>query len=99
LLSRTFFAQKFDGGILVGGALSQVDATTGLVSVKQAISQELCEPGALRASSLQLEMEYIQKGSRKNDYFLENATHTYILRLHYLEIPSCTNSPSSSGSR
>lgn len=87
-LPGTLFAQKFDGGILAGGALSQVDGDNWIGFSKVGyLAGAFVNLELSGHSSLQLEMEYIQKGSRKNDYFLENATHTYILRLHYLEIP------------
>jgi len=87
-LQGSLYSQQFDGGILAGGALSQVDGDywTGFTKAGFLaggfVSLEL-SPN----SSLQLEMEYIQKGSKKNDYYEQNAFHTYLLRLHYLEIP------------
>jgi hypothetical protein len=79
--------QRFNGGILAGGLVSQIDGDTwqgyhkfgylagGLVSLR--ISPH---------SSFQLEMEYIQKGMRQNADSA-NTGHTYLTRLHYLEIP------------
>ena len=86
-LSLTGFSQKFNGGIIVGGNVSQVDGdyyggytkfgyqAGGLVSLR--ISPH---------SSFQLEMEYFQKGSRINADSLNNG-NTYLMRFHYLEIP------------
>lgn len=81
-------AQRFNGGVLAGGLVSQVDGDNdagyhkfgylagGFVSLK--VSPR---------SSFQLEMEYIQKGARQNADTLTNTGTTYLTRLHYLEIP------------
>jgi hypothetical protein len=80
--------QKFNGGVLAGGLVSQVDGDTwagyhkfgfyGGAFVSLQISPR---------SSFQMEMEYIQKGSRQNADTVTNQGMTYLLRLHYLEIP------------
>lgn len=82
----TSYSQRFNGGLIVGGVVSQVDGDTydgyhkfgylagALVSLK--VSPH---------SSFQMELEYIQKGSRRNGDSL--TTDTYLLRLHYIEIP------------
>jgi hypothetical protein len=88
LLPLASLSQEFNGGIIAGGVISQVDGDTwsgydkfgylagGYVSLR--ISPH---------SSFQMEMEYIQKGSRHN-LNAENAyDQTYLLRLHYFEIP------------
>jgi hypothetical protein len=82
----TIRSQVFNGGLIVGGVVSQVDGDTyegyhkfgylagALVSLK--VSPR---------SSFQMEIEYIQKGSRRNG---DSASpNTYLLRLHYIEIP------------
>jgi hypothetical protein len=86
ILAANASAQRFNGGLVVGGLVSQVDGDTyqgyhkfgylagAFVSLK--VSER---------SSFQMEMEYIQKGSRKNGDSL--SYYTYLLRLHYLEIP------------
>ena len=88
LLPLTGFTQRFNGGILAGGLVSQVDGDTwvgyhkvgylagGFVSLK--ISTH---------SSFQMEMEYIQKGMRQGADTVTNTGNTYLTRLHYLEIP------------
>ncbi|MEI7980700.1 MAG: porin family protein [Bacteroidota bacterium] len=80
--------QKFNAGIMLGGVLSQVDGDTwdgfhkfgylggGYVSLR--LSSH---------SSFQMEMQYIQKGSRKNADSADPSGQTYLLRIHYLEIP------------
>jgi hypothetical protein len=87
LLPFAGLTQGFNGGILAGGLVSQVDGDTwqgyhkvgyfagGFVSLK--VSPR---------SSFMLEMEYIQKGMRQNADSA-NTGHTYLTRLHYLEIP------------
>ncbi|HNY01894.1 MAG TPA: outer membrane beta-barrel protein [Bacteroidales bacterium] len=85
VLSLTGWTQPFNGGVLVGGVISQVDGDNnggyhkfgllggGFVSLR--ISP---------ASSLQFEMEYIQKGARISDSLTGNTT---LNRIHYLELP------------
>lgn len=80
------FAQRFNGGIIAGGNVSQLDGDTyqgyhkfgflGGAYVNYRFS---------RHSQVQMELEYIQKGSRKNGDSVD--VSTYLLRLHYLEIP------------
>jgi hypothetical protein len=81
-------AQRFNGGIIAGGLVSQVDGdgyggftkfgylAGGLVSLR--VSPQ---------SSFQMELEYIQKGSRINADTLTNMGTTYLMRFHYLEVP------------
>jgi hypothetical protein len=81
-------AQRFNGGVMLGGILSQVDGDTwkgydkfgflGGAYVSLRLSPH---------SSFQMEMEYIQKGSRKNADLEKDDYSTYLLRLHYLEVP------------
>ncbi len=82
------FTQRFNGGIMAGGLVSQVDGDNnegyhkfgflGGAFVSLKISPR---------SSFQLEMEYIQKGARQNADSVTNTGNTYLTRLHYLEIP------------
>ena len=90
LLLIHFFAsaQKFNGGIIAGGLVSQVDGDTwkgynkfGFIAgayVSLQVSQH---------SSFQMELEYIQKGSRHNADSSNFSDQTYLLRLHYIEVP------------
>jgi hypothetical protein len=80
--------QRFNGGILAGGLVSQIDGDTwqgyhkfgylagGFVSLR--LSPH---------SSFQMEMEYIQKGMRQGADTVTNTGNTYLTRLHYFEIP------------
>jgi hypothetical protein len=88
LCSSVLFAQRFNAGLMLGGNVSQVDGDDndgynkfgfqggGFVSLQ--VSPH---------SSFQMEMEYIQKGSRINADSLTNTGNTYLMRFHYLEIP------------
>ena len=81
-------SQKFNGGILAGGLVSQVDGDDWAGYHKLGfmgggfVSLDLS-----RHFTLQMEMEYIQKGSRKSADLENPNDFSYLLRLHYLEIP------------
>ncbi len=86
ICSFSAFTQPFNAGLLAGGIVSQVDGDTydgyhkfGFLAgafVSLRISPH---------SSFQFEIEYIQKGSRRNGDSL--SPETFLMRLHYLEIP------------
>ncbi|NQV01624.1 MAG: PorT family protein, partial [Bacteroidia bacterium] len=88
LLQGHLFSQKFDGGILVGGNISQVagDLWEGFDKVG-------FQGGGFvilnisKHSSFQMELEFIQKGSRKNADYENGDSWSYKLRLNYIEIP------------
>ncbi|MCX6285609.1 MAG: porin family protein [Bacteroidetes bacterium] len=89
LLPLIGLSQKFNGGILAGGNVSQVDGDT-----YEGYHKVGYQAGAyvnLRVSphsSFQLEMEYFQKGSRRASNPDSGVMdHSYLLRIHYLEIP------------
>jgi hypothetical protein len=89
LLPLTGFSQKFNGGVLLGGNVSQVDGDT-----YDGYHKAGFQAGAfvyLRVSphsSFQMEMEYFQKGSRRASNPDSGAgDNSYLLRIHYLEIP------------
>lgn len=87
MASSSLQAQRFNAGLMLGGVTSQVDGDTydgyhkwgylggGYVTLQ--ISPH---------SSFQMELEYIQKGSRRNDTTVSGG-NTYLLRLHYIEVP------------
>jgi hypothetical protein len=85
--SISLHAQRFNGGILAGGDASQVDGDTydgyhkfgflGGAYVSLQLSPH---------SSFQMELEYIQKGSRRADTAVKGGNE-YLLRLHYMEVP------------
>lgn len=81
-------AQGFNGGILAGGNISQVDGDTwkgyhkvGLIAGGYVYYQ--FSPNI----SLQLEMEFIQKGSRHNIDQENPDDQSYLLKLNYVEMP------------
>lgn len=88
LSSRMGFSQKFNAGVLAGFNVSQVDGDTW-----EGYHKVGFQAGGyvyLRVSphsSFQMEMEYFQKGSRKNSDPEKGDMDDYLLRLHYLEIP------------
>ena len=88
LLTIVLPAQKFDGGILAGGLISQVDGDnwSGFSKIGY-LAGGFVQLEISPHSSFQLEMEYIQKGSRKPANIDSGDYKTYLLRLHYLEIP------------
>jgi hypothetical protein len=87
IVSSSLQAQRFNAGLMLGGVTSQVDGDTydgyhkwgylggGYVTLQ--ISPH---------SSFQMELEYIQKGSRRVDTTTSGGTQ-YLLRLHYIEVP------------
>jgi hypothetical protein len=87
MVSSSLQAQRFNAGLMLGGVTSQVDGDTydgyhkwgylggGYVTLQ--ISPH---------SSFQMELEYIQKGSRRVDTTTSGGTQ-YLLRLHYIEVP------------
>jgi hypothetical protein len=80
------FSQHFNGGILAGGVVSQVDGDMqGGYKKFGYLGGAYVRLEVSKRSAFQMEMEYIQKGSRKNaDSVNPNES---VLRLHYLEIP------------
>ena len=87
MTSSPLHAQRFNAGLMLGGVTSQVDGDTydgyhkwgylGGAFVSLQISPH---------SSFQMELEYIQKGSRRVDTTTSGGTQ-YLLRLHYIEVP------------
>jgi hypothetical protein len=87
IVSFSLHAQKFNAGVMAGGVASQVDGDTydgyhkfgyyGGAFVMLHLSPH---------SSFQMEIEYIQKGSRRADTTVSGGTQ-YLLRLHYIEVP------------
>jgi hypothetical protein len=86
-IASTIFAQDFHGGVLGGLSTSEVSGDrlqgphkAGLylgAFVNRYFSQR---------SSIQMELDYIQKGSRENPTE-ENGYQSYLLRLNYIELP------------
>lgn len=82
------FTQRFNGGVFLGGDVSQVDGDNNAGFHKFGyLAGALVGLRVSPHSSFQLEIEYIQKGSRINADTLTNTGDTYLMRFHYLEVP------------
>jgi len=82
------FAQRFHAGVLLGGDVSQVagDTLTGYNKLGF-LGGAYSALDISKLFSFQLEMDFIQKGSRRNaDVANQNYT-SYLLRLNYFEVP------------
>jgi len=87
MASSPLQAQRFNAGLMLGGVTSQVDGDTydgyhkwGYLGGGYVFLQ--ISPH----SSFQMELEYIQKGSRRVDTTTSGGNE-YLLRLHYIEVP------------
>lgn len=79
--------QRFNGGVFLGGDVSQVDGDNNEGFHKFGyLAGAFVSLRVSPHSSFQLELGYIQKGSRIADT-LSNAGNTYLMRFHYLEVP------------
>ena len=89
LLPLMGFTQKFNGGILAGGNVSQVDGDN--YEGYHKVGWQAGTFVSLRVSkhsSFQLEMEYFQKGSRRaSNPDSGSADYSFLMRIHYIEIP------------
>ena len=84
----TSFAQRFNGGAKLGLATSQVagDTYSGFNKVGPAAGFFVnFQP--VDHSSVQFELCYIQKGSRKNANTVKEDYDSYLLRINYIEMP------------
>lgn len=88
LFAASVNAQQFDGGVMMGLVASQVAGDLRGGFDKAGLNAGgWISLGISPKSMLQMELAYVQKGSRENqdlDNFIE---HTYILRLGYIELP------------
>jgi hypothetical protein len=81
------FTQRFNGGVYIGGDVSQVDGDNNSGFNKFGyLAGALVGLRVSPHSSFQMEIGYIQKGSRINADSL-NMGNTYLMRFHYLEVP------------
>lgn len=87
LVSGTAIAQDFNGGILGGLAASEVsgDRLSGPNKAGLYLGAFVNRYFSPR-SSFQMELDFIQKGSRENPDS-SNAYQSYLLRLNYIELP------------
>jgi len=81
-------AQDFHGGVLGGISTTQIsgDNLSGFNKVGLYLGAYV-NRGFSERSSVQMELDFIQKGSRKNPNAKKNDYSTYLLRLNYIEIP------------
>lgn len=86
-VSSSLFAQDFNGGILGGLATSEVsgDRLQGPHKAGLYLGGYVNRYISPR-SSFQMELNYVQKGSRENPTE-KNAYQSYLLRLNYIEMP------------
>lgn len=86
-LGATLIAQDFRGGITAGMVGSQVagDCCSGYNKAGFYVGGYVYYPLGER-STAQMELQYIQKGSRQNPKE-ENDYNSYLLRIHYVELP------------
>lgn len=85
-ISCSLYTQDFNGGILGGLSTSEIsgDRLEGPNKAGVYLGVFVNRYFSKR-SSIQMELDYIQKGSRKNPDSLDYST--YLLRLNYIEIP------------
>lgn len=88
ICSLSIYSQDFNGGVLGGINATQVfgDNYSGPNKAGLYLGVYVNRYFSKR-SSIQLELDYIQKGSRKNPDGSTGDYDTYILRLDYIELP------------
>jgi len=81
-------AQDFNGGVLGGVSGTQIsgDNLSGFNKGGLYLGAYVNRYFG-KKSSLQMELDFVQKGSRKNPNSKKNDYSTYLLRLNYMEIP------------
>ena len=87
-ISLNLIAQQFQGGLTAGIVGSQVDGDTYKGYNKAGITAGGWASLTLNDhSAVQLELNYIQKGSRHNPDTILSDIHTYLIRVAYVEMP------------
>ena len=83
-------AQNFDAGLIGGFCSSQVqgDNLSGFYKLGSRFGAYINYP-INKKMSYQLEMQYLQKGSKKP--YTENSPETYLFELNYIELPATLN--------
>ena len=86
LLGTVLFGQQFNGGLIGGLSTSEIsgDRLTG-PNKAGVYAGGFVNTYISKLSSFQMELNYIQKGSRKNPDTLDNSNF-YLLRLNYIEL-------------
>jgi hypothetical protein len=81
-------AQRFHGGVMAGGVASQVQGDTYSGFYKLGMYGGAFVALDLgKIHTLQMEMEFIQKGSRDNADPAKGKYDSYLLRVNYIEVP------------
>lgn len=88
LVSIFVFGQRFNGGAMIGFAASQVagDTYSGFNKAGP-LGGFFVNYESGGRSGLQMELYYIQKGSRKTADYEQGDYDSYLLRLNYIELP------------
>lgn len=88
VFSSSIYSQDFNGGVLGGINATQVygDSFSGPNKAGLYLGVFVNRYFSKR-SSIQLELDYIQKGSRKNPDASTGDYGSYLLRLNYIELP------------
>ena len=88
LLLNHGYAQKFEGGIVLGLVGSQVagDQLSGYKKAGLNAGGWINLPIGEK-SKLQMELTYIQKGSRENPDYEKGRFDSYLMRLGYVQLP------------
>lgn len=83
-------AQNFDAGLIGGFSTSQVsgDNLSGYNKLGSRFGAYINYP-INKKMSYQLEMQFLQKGSKKP--YTENSPETYLFELNYIELPATLN--------
>ena len=83
-------AQNFDAGLIGGFCTSQVsgDNLSGYNKLGSRFGAYINYP-INKKMSYQLEMQFLQKGSKKP--YTENSPETYLFELNYIELPATLN--------
>ncbi len=88
LFTQNTSAQEFNGGIMAGVAGTQVAGDTYSGFHKAGIfAGGFVSLQVSKRSVFQLELEYFQKGSRKNPDAEKNDYEQYLFRVNYIEMP------------
>ncbi|MCD4734818.1 MAG: PorT family protein [Bacteroidales bacterium] len=86
IITISAYSQQFNGGILGGMSASEVSGDRLEGPNKAGIyAGEYVNIYVTEKSSFQMELDFIQKGSRKNPDSV--SYESYLLRLNYMEIP------------
>lgn len=88
LFLNSGYAQKFEGGIVLGLVGSQVagDQLSGYKKAGLNVGGWINLPIGEK-SKLQMELTYIQKGSRENPDYEKGKFDSYLMRLGYVQLP------------